>query len=46
MIGDEDIKSMELLRWLHKQNDFPSTLGYYCELARKFLLEGKPEAAK
>jgi len=37
---------MELLRWLQKQDDFPSTLGYYCELARKFLIVGKPEAAR
>jgi len=34
------------MRWLRSQNDLPSTLGFYCELARKFLMEGKAEAAK
>ena len=42
----EDEKAMEVLRCPQKQSDFPVTIGYYVELARKFLLEGKPKAAK
>jgi len=37
---------MQLLRWLQKQKELADTLGLYCELARKFLIEGKPTAAK
>ena len=45
-VTEEDLRSMEVLRWLQKQNDFPTTLGYYVELARKFLIEGRLKAAK
>ena len=45
-VSPEDFKAMEVLRWLQKQNDFPTTLGYYVELARKFLSEAKPKAAR
>ena len=44
-VSEEDFKKMELLRWLQKQKDFATTLGYYNELARKFLFEEKPKAA-
>lgn len=44
-VDPEDFKSMEVLRWLQKQDDFPTTLANYCELARKFLIEAKPSAA-
>lgn len=45
-IEPEDFKSMEALRWLQKQNDFSTTMGYYVELARKFLIEGRLKAAR
>jgi hypothetical protein len=32
---------MEVLRWLRNQNDLATTIGFYCELSRKFMTEGK-----
>ena len=37
---------MEVLMWLQTQNDLSATLGFYVELARKFLSETKLSAAK
>lgn len=45
-LDEADFKAMEVLQWLPKQNDLPTTVGYYNEQARKFLIEGKPKAAK
>lgn len=45
-MSPEDERAMEVLRWPQKQGDVPTTLGYYVELARKFMIEGKPKAAQ
>ena len=45
-ILEEDYHTMDMLRWLPKKEDLPTTIGLYCELARKFLAEEKPKAAQ
>ena len=45
-MSPEDEIAMEVLKWPQKQGDVPTTLGYYVELARKFMIEAKPKAAQ
>ena len=42
----EDHSTMEVLMWLQTQDDLSATIGFYVELARKFLSELKLFAAK
>ena len=45
-VSHADSQSMEVLRYLSREHDLATTMSYYVELARKFLSEGKCDAAR
>lgn len=44
-LTQEELRSMEVLRWFYKQKDYINAIYYTNELARKFLLKGEIKAA-
>lgn len=45
-LDQEDQESMDVLQWLQTKNDLSATIGFYVELARKFLSQTKLHAAR
>ena len=45
-LDQEDQESMDVLQWLQTKNDHSATIGFYVELARKFLSQTKLSAAR
>lgn len=42
----DDIKRIDMLKWLHKVEDFEAILDFSNEMGRKFLIENKPNVWK
>jgi hypothetical protein len=42
----EDVKRIDMLKWLHKENDFREILSFSNEMGRKFLAENKPNVVQ